>query len=114
MALKERHIYDKKQYSNYDNDLTNDVVLIKEDTTPTMKWRKEKVVNVIRGRDNLIRGVELKVFQPKLIRTVTINRPLQLIIPFEINKTAEGVSTRPRRVAAVNADIKRKLTTEII
>ena len=52
-----------------------------------MKWRKVKVVNVIIGRDNLIRGVELKVFQPKLNRTVTINRPLQLIIPFESNKT---------------------------
>ena len=106
MALKERHIDDKKRYSNYDNDLVNDVVLIKEDTTPIMIWRKAKVVKVIRGRDNLIRGVELKVFQPKLNRTVTINRPLQLIIPFEINKTAESVSTRPRRVAAVNADIK--------
>ena len=43
-----------------------------------------------------------------------INRPLQLIIPFEINKTVESESTRPRRVAAVNADIKRNLTTEII
>ena len=79
-----------------------------------MKWRKAKVANVIRGWDNLIRGVELKVFQPKLNRIVTINRTLQLIIPFEINKTVESVSARPRRVAAVNAAIKRKLTTEII
>ena len=71
-------------------------------------------MNVIRGRDNLIRGVELKVFQPKLNRTVTINRSLQLIIPFEINKTVENVSIRPRRVAAANADIKPKLTTDII
>ena len=79
-----------------------------------MKWRKAKVVQVIRGMDNLIRGVELKVFQPKLNHTVTINRPLLLIIPFEINKTVESVSIRPRRVAAANADIKRKLTTEVI
>ena len=79
-----------------------------------MNWKNAKVMNVIRGRDNLIKGVELKVFQPKLNRTVTVNRPLQLIILFEINKTVESVSTRPRRVAAVNADIKRKLTTEII
>ena len=73
MALKERHIYDKKRYSTYDNDLINDVVLIKEDITPRMKWRKAKVVSVIRGRDNLMRGVELKVFQSKLNRTFTIN-----------------------------------------
>ena len=30
LTLKERHIYDKKRYSNYDNDLINDVVLIKK------------------------------------------------------------------------------------
>ena len=107
MVSKERRIYDKKRYSNSDNDLINDVVLIKEDITPRMKWRKAKVVNVIRH-------AELKVFQPKLNRPVTINRSLQLIIPLEINKTVESVSTRPRRVAAVNAYIKRKLTTEII
>ena len=39
---------------------------------------------------------------------------MQLIIPFEINKTVEFVSTRPRMLAEVNLDIKRKLTTEII
>ena len=35
-----------------------------------MKWRKAKAVSVIRGRDNLIRGEELKVFQPKLNCTI--------------------------------------------
>ena len=70
-------------------------------------------MNVIRVQDNFIKGVEIKLFQPKLNRTVTINRPLQLIIPVEINKTIESVSTRPRRVTAVNVDIKRKLRTEI-
>ena len=71
-------------------------------------------MNVIRGRDNLIRGVELKVFQPKLNRTVTINQSLQLIILFEVNKNVESVSIRPRRVAAANPDIERNLTTEVI
>ena len=79
-----------------------------------MKWRKAKAVSVIRGQDNFIRGEELKVFQPKLNRTVPINWSLQLIIPFKINKTVESVWTGLRRVAAVNADIKRKLTTETI
>ena len=114
LVLKERHIYDKKRNSNYNNDLINDVVLIKEDITPRMKWRKAKVVNKIRRRDNLIRGVEIKVFQPKLNCTVRINRLLQLFFSFEINNIVESVSTRPRIVSAVNGDIKRKLTTEII
>ena len=105
MALKEHHIYDKKRYSNYDNDLINYVVLIKEDITPRMKWRKAKIVNKIRGQDNLIRGVEIKMFQPKLNCTVIINRPLQLFFSFEINNTVESVSTRRRIVSAVNADM---------
>ena len=62
LALKERHIYDKKRNSNYDDDLINDVVLFKEDITPRMNWRKAEVLNVIRGLNNLIKGVELKVF----------------------------------------------------
>ena len=37
LALTERHIYEKKQYSNYDNDLINNVVLIKKDITSRMK-----------------------------------------------------------------------------
>ena len=72
LALKGRDIYDKKRYSSYDNDLINKwcSILIKEDINPRMKRRKAKVVNVIRVRDNLIEGVELKIFQPKLNRTV--------------------------------------------
>ena len=73
LVLKEDHIYDKKRYSNYDNDLIDNVVLIKEDITPRMKWRKARVLNVTRGRDNLKGRVEFKVFQPKLSRTITIN-----------------------------------------
>ena len=72
LVLKERHIYDKKRNSNYDNDLINDVVLIKEDITPRMNWRKAEVVNVIRGLNNLIKGPQLKVFQPKLNRAVQL------------------------------------------
>ena len=37
LALTKRHIYEKKQYSNYDNDLINNVVLIKKDITSRMK-----------------------------------------------------------------------------
>ena len=47
LVLKERYIYDKKRCSNYDNDLINDIVLIKGDITPRMKWIKAKVVKEI-------------------------------------------------------------------
>ena len=47
LVLKERYIYGKKRFSNYDNDLINDIVLIKGDITPRMKWIKAKVVKEI-------------------------------------------------------------------
>ena len=73
-----------------------------------MNWKKGMIVKVIRGRGNMVRGVELCIFQPKLNRTMTINRPLQLIVPFEINKPENDI-TRSRRNAAVNAEVIIKL-----
>ena len=73
-----------------------------------MNWKKGMIVKVIRGRGNMVRGVELCIFQPKLNRTMTINRPLQLIVPFEINKPEDDI-TRSRRNAAVNAEVIIKL-----
>ena len=39
---------------------------------------------MIRGNDSLVRGVELKVNLGSSGQTMTIRRPLQLIIPFEL------------------------------
>ena len=49
-----------------------------------MKWRKGKIIELIRGNDGKVRGVKLNVHQTKLKKTFVINRPLQLIVPFEI------------------------------
>ena len=120
LALQEQHFYVNRRYGNYKRELRGDIVLIKEDILPRMRWRKGKVINVIRGRDNLIRGVELEVYQPNLNKTVRINRPLQHIVPFEITeeKTNTDIETdneiRPKRIAAANADLKRRLTTDIV
>ena len=58
-----------------------------------MRWRKGKVINVKRGRDNLIRGVELEEYQPNLNKTVRINRPLQYIVSFEIAEEKTNIDT---------------------
>ena len=70
-----------------------------------MKWRKGKIIEVIRGNDGKVRGVKLNVYQTKLKKTVVINRPRQLIVPFEIAnkppKPAETIAlSKPRRDAA--------------
>ena len=91
-----------------------------------MLWRKGLVTKVIKGKDNLIRGAELKVYQPSLSKCTNINRPLQLLVPFEVtqertpdekeitNRTDNSIEkpVRPRRVAAQSADILRRFTME--
>ena len=117
-------------YSNrIENECTlviGDVVLIKEENKSRMLWRKGLVTKLIKGKDNLIRGAELKVYQPSLSKCTHINRPLQLLVPFEATqeRTPDGKEitnrtdnyieklVKPRRLAAQNADILRRLTTE--
>ena len=38
-----------------------DIVLIKEEVLPRMRWRKGRIEKLIRGNGSLVRGVELKV-----------------------------------------------------
>ena len=81
---------------------------------------KGKVINVIKGRDNLIRGVKLEVYQPNFNKTVRINRPSQHIVPFKIAEENRNIDTetdneiQPKRIAAANADLKKRLTTDIV
>ena len=85
-AVKECYIYGNKRYNNSTDNLINDVVLVREVKTPRMKCKKTKVIEVIKGIDNHVIGLQFKLSQPSLNLTVTINRPLQLVVPSEMNK----------------------------
>ena len=112
-SVQERQYYLNQRCAKTGDELIGDVALVKENNVPRMNWRKGKIVNVIRGRDNMVRGVELSIFQPKLNRAMTINRPLQLIVPFEINEPEDDTRvTRSRRNAAVNAEANIKVISE--
>ena len=81
-----------------------------------MKWRKGKIFGLIRGNDCKVRGAKLNVYQTKLKKTVVINRPLQLILPFKIaNEQPEPEETvalsKPRRNVAKIADTIRQMIT---
>ena len=101
-----------------------DIVLIKENFVTRMKWRKGKVLNLIRGKDNKVSGAELLIYNRETGKTSTLRRPLQLIMPLEIetvrdtkqneNNThcpepPDEYTRKPRRDAAKNADLIRKL-----
>ena len=60
-----------------------------------MKWLKGKIIQLICGNHGKVRGVKLKVYQARLKKTVVINRPLQLVVPFEItNETPKPVKKK--------------------
>ena len=81
-----------------------------------MTWRKGRAEQLIEGKDGLVRGAEIKVYQSTKDNITTILRLLQLIAPLELyefdsNESAnqEGKAPRPRRMAAVNAELIRQL-----
>ena len=84
VSLQER-CYNHK-FENKCTLVVGDVVLIKEENKPRMLWRKGLVTKLIKSKDNLIRGAELKVYQPSLSKCTNINRPLQLLVPFEVTQ----------------------------
>ena len=50
-----------------------------------MKWRKEKVMKLICGIHNKVRGAELLVYNKNNEKTFKIKRPLQLTVLLEID-----------------------------
>ena len=124
LSLQER-CYNNK-FENKCTLVIGDAMLIKEENKSRMLWRKGLVIKLVKDKHNLVRGAELKVYQPSLSNCAHINRPLQLLVPVEMTqkrtpyekkitkKTDNSIEklVRPRCVAAQNADILRGLTTE--
>ena len=59
------------------------IVVLREDFVPRMKWRKRKVMKLIHGIDNKIRGAELLVYNKNNKKTSKIKRRLQLVVLLE-------------------------------
>ena len=81
--LRQKQLFNQRK-TKQPNLTLGDVVLVKDDTpTPRSQWKLGRIEELIRGADNVIRGVKLSVLSKKGTRT-TAHRPLQKIIPFEI------------------------------
>ena len=128
LALRERHEYDRQSHhSHLQNVSIGDIVLVKDVNLPSLRWKKGRITKLIKGNDGLVRGVSLDTVVSTTNKTQCINRPLQHIIPLELrdiqqsNQNIEIIDNdnselaircdepRPRRVAALNADILRSL-----
>lgn len=63
-----------------------DVALLQEDLRPRHMWRKARIEDLLKGRDGRIRTVVLRTAGGS-----TISRPVQLVIPLEIDQRGEDV-----------------------
>ncbi|XP_071037203.1 uncharacterized protein [Parasteatoda tepidariorum] len=62
-----------------------DLVLLQEDVRPRHMWKKARITNLIKGCDGEIRTCVLRV------NGNTITRPMQLVIPLEVDQGGEDV-----------------------
>ena len=100
---------------------------MKDVNLPRLLRKKGRITKLIQGNDGLVRGVSLDTVVSTTNKMQCINRPLQHTIHLELkdiqqsNKSIEIIDNanseptigsdepRPRRGAAVNADILRRL-----
>ncbi|CAB4041514.1 Hypothetical predicted protein [Paramuricea clavata] len=81
--LRQMNLY-RKRKTNTRGLTVGDVVLIKEDEpAPRAQWRIGRVLQLVKGRDGLVRGAKLKVLSKGGAQS-SVHRPLQKLIPFEI------------------------------
>ena len=78
-------MYNQRKFKTDESFLTDDVVIIKDENyTPRNQWRQGRIINLVTGSDNLIRGasIECVINGKKSI----IQRPIKKLIPLEITK----------------------------
>lgn len=105
--------YSKKKDENHPN--VGSLVLIKGEEKNRNKWKIGKVVRLIRGRDQVVRGVQLQTGKG------TIERPIQLIYPAlelqcDVNQHKQldsgAKEFKPRRQAAAVAETVNEVLME--
>ena len=104
-----------------------DIVTVHEEKTPRGFWRLGKIEKVIESKDGLIRGATVKAVTPTG-QISLINRPITKLFPVEIaSRELEELSNtpdvvdngenrrdgRPRRAAALDADLLRRMRDEL-
>ena len=87
-----------------------DIVNIYDDKVPRHKWLLGRICDIITGKDGAIRGAKLFVGKTKKTVERPINKlyPVEYLNEFTIPVEDENIRQRPRREAAILADIQRK------
>ena len=77
-------VYNNRKYKNKCSACVDNIVLVKDSYIPRMKWKKGRIMKLIHGKDGLVQGVEILIYQREQNKTTTMKRPVQLFVPFEI------------------------------
>ena len=125
LSLREFH-HCKQQNQRQAAVKKGDVVLVKDENVIRGKWKTAVVEELIESNDGEIRGAIVRLVNTKGTLT-RLKRPLQLLYPIEVNSDEEDrgntlnisideppLNTEdherpPRRVAAMNAYLKRRI-----
>ena len=90
--LRQHHIDRKEKHSKNNVLNVGDIVLINgEENVPRTQWRIGKINKLVIGKDAQVRGAELVVISKTGEKTVC-QRPMQKLIPFEINTDRRELS----------------------
>ena len=95
-VLREHHMYQNKRNKSSDDNLlnVNDVILVKDDIlTPRSSWRMARVDSLAVGRDGNVRVGVLSAVSKNGKRS-KLARPLQTLIPLEVNSRTRRVLMR--------------------
>lgn len=98
------------------------VVLVKDESKlPRGRWRLGHIVQIIYGSDGIARGAKIDVIG-RSGRRVQIDRPLQKLVPLEVNALVENnkedldssLKQTRRHAAKTDADWRRKLMDQML
>ena len=91
-----------------------DIVIIHDEGLPRGFWKLGRVQRLIVGNDGQTRGATVSVASENR-RFTSLNRPLQLLYPLEINHpTVPEILQHPRKVMEIHPTLKhlRNLTRD--
>ena len=100
VELREAHRFNSG--SSESSIAVNDLVMLHDESQPRGFWKLAKIENLIIGSDGRIRGATVRV-SSKDGTTTTLQRPLSLLYPLEIN-TPDKSSTEDATVDNVRED----------
>ena len=85
LSLREQHQMNGVQKTNQAVLKEGDVVLLRNEGTARCLWKLAKVTQLLPGRDSIVRAAKVQVLNTDK-RLVILRRPIQYLVPLEVNK----------------------------